>query len=96
MQLIGEWIHAKQKSLAVVTIVMIALFLTLVMPTALFSQDKKPIRIGVPVPLSGMCAQVGVDNKNGILLAAKHKKLISGRPIESKISKIRTGGLKWV
>ena len=82
MQLIGEWIHAKQKSLAVVTIVMIALSLTLVMPTALFSQDKKPIKIGVPVTLSGMGAQVGVDNKNGILLAAKHKKLISGRPID--------------
>jgi branched-chain amino acid transport system substrate-binding protein len=77
-----ELIHAKQRYLAVVVIIMVALSFTLVMPTALFSQDKKPIKIGVPLTLSGMGAQVGVDNKNGILLAVKHKKLISGRPIE--------------
>lgn len=46
------------------------------------AQEKKPVKIGVPVTLSGMGAQVGVDNKNGILLAAKHKKTILGRPIE--------------
>ncbi|MCX5907930.1 MAG: ABC transporter substrate-binding protein, partial [Deltaproteobacteria bacterium] len=46
------------------------------------AQDKKPVKIGVPVTLSGMGAQVGVDNRNGIQLAAKHKKSILGRPIE--------------
>jgi branched-chain amino acid transport system substrate-binding protein len=46
------------------------------------AQDKKPIKIGVPMTLSGMAAQVGVDNRNGIVLAAKHKKTILGRPIE--------------
>ncbi|HSR11425.1 MAG TPA: ABC transporter substrate-binding protein [Thermodesulfobacteriota bacterium] len=47
-----------------------------------WAQDKKPIKIGVPMTLSGMAAQVGVDNKNGIVLAAKEKKTILGRPIE--------------
>jgi branched-chain amino acid transport system substrate-binding protein len=46
------------------------------------AQEKKPIKIGVPMTLSGMAAQVGVDNRNGIILAAKHKKTILGRPIE--------------
>jgi len=46
------------------------------------AQEKKPIKIGVPVTLSGMAAQVGVDNRNGIVLAAQHKKTILGRPIE--------------
>lgn len=46
------------------------------------AQEKKPIKVGVPVTLSGMAAQVGVDNRNGIVLAAKHKKTILGRPIE--------------
>jgi len=32
--------------------------------------------------LSGMAAQVGVDNRNGIILAAKHKKTLLGGPIE--------------
>jgi len=47
-----------------------------------WTQDKKPVKIGVPVTLSGMGAQVGVDNRNGIMLAAKHKKTVLGRPIE--------------
>jgi ABC-type branched-subunit amino acid transport system substrate-binding protein len=38
------------------------------------AQGKEPIKIGVPMTLSGMAAQVGVDNRNGIVLAAKHKK----------------------
>lgn len=46
------------------------------------AQEKKPVKIGVPVTLSGMAAQVGVDNRNGIVLAAKHKKTVLGRPIE--------------
>ncbi len=54
----------------------------LVLPGNGWAQEKKPIKIGVPMTLSGMAAQVGVDNKNGIILAAKHKKTILGRPIE--------------
>ncbi|HYB22130.1 MAG TPA: ABC transporter substrate-binding protein, partial [Thermodesulfobacteriota bacterium] len=55
--------------------------LTLVPGTG-WTQDKKPVKIGVPVTLSGMGAQVGVDNRNGIMLAAKQKKTVLGRPIE--------------
>lgn len=46
------------------------------------AQDKNPVKIGVPMTLSGMAAQVGVDNRNGILLAAKQKKTVLGRPLE--------------
>jgi len=45
-------------------------------------QSKDTIKIGVLTTLSGIAAQVGVDNRNGIVLAAKHKKTILGRPIE--------------
>lgn len=41
-----------------------------------------PIKIGVVVTLTGMAAQLGIDNRNGILLAAKHKGTILGRPIQ--------------
>jgi len=43
---------------------------------------QEPIKIGVPMTLVGIAAQVGIDNRNGILLAAKHKKTILGRPIK--------------
>ncbi|MDZ4761084.1 MAG: ABC transporter substrate-binding protein [Alphaproteobacteria bacterium] len=43
---------------------------------------QEPIKIGVPMTLSGIAAQVGVDNRNGILLAAKQKKTLLGRPIQ--------------
>jgi len=43
---------------------------------------KEPIKIGVPMTLVGIAAQVGIDNRNGIILAAKHKKTILGRPIK--------------
>jgi branched-chain amino acid transport system substrate-binding protein len=46
------------------------------------AQTKEPLKIGLLTTLSGIAAQVGVDNKNGIVLAAKHKKTILGRPIE--------------
>lgn len=46
------------------------------------AQTKEPIKIGVPMTLVGIAAQVGIDNRNGILLAAKHKKTIMGRPIK--------------
>ena len=52
----------------------------LLLPANGRTQDKKPVKIGVPVTLSGMGAQVGVDNRNGIMLAAKHKKTVLGRP----------------
>lgn len=54
----------------------------LLVPGNGWAQAKKPVKIGVPLTLSGMAAQVGVDNRNGIMLAAKHKKTILGRPIE--------------
>lgn len=47
-----------------------------------YGQLKEPIKIGVPMTLSGLAAQVGIDNRNGIVLAGKHKKTIMGRPIE--------------
>jgi branched-chain amino acid transport system substrate-binding protein len=43
---------------------------------------QEPIKIGVPMTISGIAAQVGVDNRNGILLAAKHKKTVLGRPLQ--------------
>ncbi len=46
------------------------------------AEAKEPIKIGVPMTLCGIAAQVGIDNRNGILLAAKHKKTILGRPIK--------------
>jgi len=46
------------------------------------SEAKEPIKIGVPMTLCGIAAQVGIDNRNGIMLAAKHKKTILGRPIK--------------
>jgi branched-chain amino acid transport system substrate-binding protein len=49
---------------------------------ALTAYGQEPIKIGVPMTLSGIAAQVGVDNRNGIALAAKQKKTILGRPIQ--------------
>ena len=46
------------------------------------AQATEPIKIGVPMTLVGIAAQVGIDNRNGIQLAAKHKKTIMGRPIK--------------
>lgn len=43
---------------------------------------QEPIKIGVPMTLSGIAAQVGVDNRNGIVMAAKEKKTLLGRPIQ--------------
>lgn len=40
--------------------------------------------------LVGIVAQIGIENRNGILLAAKHKKTILGRPI-----KLIIGFLSW-
>lgn len=43
---------------------------------------KKPVKIGVIVPLSGMAAQGGVEMRDGIIMAAKEKKTLLGRPIK--------------
>jgi len=69
------------KKIILITVALFICSLTLNFGSAI-AQEKKPIKIGVPMTLSGMAAQVGVDNRNGIVLAAKHKKTILGRPIE--------------
>jgi branched-chain amino acid transport system substrate-binding protein len=69
------------KRTILITVALFICSLTLNWGSAI-AQGKKPIKIGVPMTLSGMAAQVGVDNRNGIVLAAKHKKTILGRPIE--------------
>jgi branched-chain amino acid transport system substrate-binding protein len=69
------------KRTILITVALFICSLTLNWGSAI-AQGKKPIKIGVPMTLSGMAAQVGVDNRNGIVLAAKHKKIILGRPIE--------------
>jgi len=43
---------------------------------------SETVKIGVPMTLVGIAAQVGIDNRNGIILAAEHKKTVLGRPIE--------------
>ena len=65
-------------------LIVVALWMgTFWLPSAdTLAQEKKPVKIGVPMTLSGMAAQVGVDNRNGIVLAAKEKKTLLGRPIE--------------
>lgn len=45
-------------------------------------EEVAPIKIGVPAALSGAAAQTGIDIRNGIILAAKEKGTILGRPIE--------------
>jgi len=49
---------------------------------------QEPVKIGVPMTLSGIAAQVGIDNRNGIVLAAKHKKTLLGRPIQLLIEDV--------
>lgn len=71
----------EMKKIILITVALFICSLTLNFGSAI-AQEKKPIKIGVPMTLSGMAAQVGVDNRNGIVLAAKHKKTILGRPIE--------------
>ncbi len=64
---------------AVLALSLLAIAVLLV-PTA--ASAKEPIKIGVPMTLVGIAAQVGIDNKNGIMLAAKQKKTLLGRPIK--------------
>lgn len=52
------------------------------------AQAQEPVRIGVPMTTSGIAAQVGVDNRNGIVLAAKQKKTLLGRPIQLLIEDV--------
>ena len=67
---------AKQTSIFSLAVAVAAILVA----TAVQAQDS--IKIGVPMTLSGIAAQVGVDNRNGIMLAAKQKKTILGRPIQ--------------
>lgn len=43
---------------------------------------KDPIKVGVLVPLSGIAAAGGKEMSDGIMMAAKEKKTVMGRPIE--------------
>ncbi|MCK5162469.1 MAG: ABC transporter substrate-binding protein [Desulfobacula sp.] len=43
---------------------------------------KKPVKIGVLVPLTGIVAQGGLEMKYGIEMAAEEKGTVLGRPIE--------------
>ena len=43
---------------------------------------KKPVKIGVIVPLTGIVAQGGLEMKYGIEMAAEEKGTVLGRPIE--------------
>ena len=47
-----------------------------------FANAEEPVKIGVIVPLSGIAAQGGVELRDGIIMAAKEKKTVLGRPIE--------------
>jgi len=62
--------------------VSMVMIVTLMMSVNVWAKEEGPIKIGVPMTLSGIAAQVGIDNRNGIILAAKHKKTILGRPIK--------------
>lgn len=74
-----------QKLIVVLTAVALAALVPLA-PSGAAAED--PVKIGVPMTLSGIAAQVGVDNKNGIVLAAKHKKTLLGRPIQLLIEDV--------
>ncbi|MCK4768633.1 MAG: amino acid ABC transporter substrate-binding protein, partial [Desulfobacula sp.] len=43
---------------------------------------KKPVKIGVLVPLTGIVAQGGLEMKYGIEMAAEEKGTVLGRPIK--------------
>jgi branched-chain amino acid transport system substrate-binding protein len=70
---------AKMKK-GVVFFVSMLMVLAMVLPGRL--KAAEPIKIGVPMTLVGIAAQVGIDNRDGIVLATKHKGTIMGRPIE--------------
>ena len=50
--------------------------------TPQIANAEEPVKIGVIVPLSGIAAQGGVELRDGIIMAAKEKKTLLGRPIE--------------
>jgi len=61
-------------------------FLSLLMAALLAAPQnaaaKKPIKIGVLVPLTGIVAQSAVEQQQGVEMAAKEKGTILGRPIQ--------------
>ena len=69
----------KQK---VFMIVSIAVLITFSLTAQSIGQSKKPIKIGMLLPLSGVVAQSGVEMREGIEMAAKEKGTILGRKIE--------------
>ncbi len=68
----------KKLSLSILLCVLIAGLLVVPQNAA----AKKPVKIGVLVPLSGIVAQGGAEMKMGIEMAADEKKTLLGRPIE--------------
>lgn len=50
---------------------------------------KKPVKIGVLVPLTGIVAQGGLEMKYGIEMAAEEKGTVLGRPIELSVEDTR-------
>lgn len=65
----------------------VALALSLAMPMAALA--KKPVKIGVLVPLTGIVAQGGQEMAMGIKMAAAVKKTILGRPIQLVVEDTR-------
>ncbi len=63
-------------------LVCISVLLLAAMMTPGVSSAADPIKIGMVMTLTGSGAQTGIDNKNGIILAAKQKGTILGRPID--------------
>ena len=62
--------------------ILISISLTFLSTAPSIGESKKPIKIGVLLPLSGVIAQSGVESRDGIEMAAREKGTILGRPIE--------------
>ncbi len=58
----------------------VAIAISMMVPVNVYAE--KPIKIGVLVPLSGIAAQGGKELRDGIIMAAKEKGTILGRPIK--------------
>ncbi len=65
-----------------IPLIFIGVLLAVAMMFPNLSSAAEPIKIGMVMTLTGGGAQAGIDNRNGIMLAAKQKGTIMGRPIE--------------
>jgi branched-chain amino acid transport system substrate-binding protein len=68
---------------------LLSVLMTVFLATPQNVAAKKPIKIGVLVPLSGFVAQSGIEMRDGMLMAAKEKGTILGRPIKLIIEDTR-------